>query len=201
MVSVTIYVEGGGESKELKTRCREGFNKLIKKLEFDGRMPKIVACGGRDKAYGMFNNSITSATDNEFPILLVDSEDPITSGGPWDHLRARDNWNRPVGAEDDQAQMMATCMETWMMADHATLREFFGSCLRERTLIQVNDLENRSRQELLEALKSSTSECGRNRGYDKGRCSFQILAKLNPRSLEENLPYFRRFKETLDRHL
>jgi hypothetical protein len=200
MVSVTIYVEGGGESKQLRTLCREGFNKLIKNLGFEGRMPKIVAGGGREKTYDMFNNCIASARIDEFPILLVDSEDPITSG-PWDHLKARDNWNRPVGVQDDQAQMMATCMETWIMADHETLRNFFGSCLRERTLIQGNDLENRSRKELLEALESATNNCGRNRGYKKGMCSFQILAKLNPRSLERNLPYFCRFKETLDRHL
>lgn len=200
MVSVTIYVEGGGESRELKTRCREGFSKLIKKLGFGRRNPKIVACGGRGKAYDMFKNSITSATNDEFPILLVDSEDPVTSD-PWDHLRVRDNWDLPVGAEDDQAQMMATCMETWIMADHATLRDFFGACLRENALIQVNDLENRSRQELLDALISATNNCGRNRGYDKGSNSFTILAKLNPRLLEENLPYFIRFKEMLGRRL
>jgi hypothetical protein len=201
MVIVTIYVEGGGESKELRMRCREGFNKLIKNLGFDERMPKIVAGGGRNKTYDMFKNSIASARDNEFPILLVDSEDPIITPDPWDHLKARDNWDRPVGAQDDQAQMMATCMETWIMADHATLRNFFGSCLRDGALIPVNNLENRSRQDLQEALKSATNNCGKNRGYDKGRCSFQILARINPGLLEENLPYFCRFKETLGRHL
>jgi hypothetical protein len=59
----------------------------------------------------------------------------------------------------------------------------------------------RSRQELLESLKSATNDCGRNRGYNKGKISFQILAELNPESLEEYLPYFGRFKETLGRYL
>jgi len=202
MVSVKIYVEGGGDSKELKTRCREGFSKLIKKSGFDARMPRIVACGGRNKAYDDFKNSIESARTEEYPMLLVDSEDPVALGSRhWDHLRARDNWSCPIGAEEDQAQMMATCMESWIMADHSTLRKYFGSCLRENALIQVNDLENRSRQELMEALKSATNGCGRSREYDKGRCSFQILAKLDPVTLEQNLPHFRRFKEALNRHL
>lgn len=203
MVSVTIFVEGGGEGKELRTRCREGFSKLIKKLGFGGRMPRIVACGGRQRAYDMFNTSLTSARfEDEYPMLLVDSEDPITSD-PWDHLKVRENWDCPVGAEDDQAQMMATCMETWIMADHEALHKVFGSCLLDGNLIPVtaNDLEERSRQELLEALKSATKDCGKNRGYDKGVRSFQILAELNPILLEKNLPYFCRFKETLDRHL
>lgn len=200
MVRVTIYVEGGGERSELRARCREGFSKLIEKLGFAGRMPKIVACGGRNDAFNMFCNSITSSRNDEFPLLLVDSEDPITTSGPWDHLR-RDGWNRPIGAEDDQAQMMVTCMETWIMADRATLRRFFGSYLREEALIPVVGLEMRSRQELLESLKSATNDCGRNRGYNKGKISFQILAELNPESLEEYLPYFGRFKETLGRYL
>jgi hypothetical protein len=201
MVSVKIYVEGGGDSKELHTRCREGFSKLIKKLGFKGRMPKIIAGGARDKAYGMFDKAMTSAKENdEYPILLVDSEDPIILG-PWEHLKVRDNWDRPVGAEDEQAQMMATCMETWIMADHEALHKVFGSCLRDGALLPVNDLEERSRQELLKTLEFATNNCGKNRGYDKGTRSFQILAELNPILLEKNLPYFHRFRETLDRHL
>ena len=198
MVSVTIFVEGGGNSKELLSRCREGFSKLIKKMEFK-RMPKIVACGGRNHAYDMFDTAMKSAND-DFSILLVDSEDPITLG-PWEHLKVRDKWDRPVGAKDDQAQMMVTCMETWIMADHEALRNAFRSCLREGNLFPLNGLEKRSRQELLEALKSSTNDCGKNRGYDKGKRSFQILAILNPKLLEENLPYFKRFRKTLERHL
>jgi hypothetical protein len=164
-------------------------------------MPKIIAGGARDKAYGMFNRAMTSAKENdEYPILLVDSEDPITLG-PWEHLKVRDDWDRPVGAEDDQAQMMVTCMETWIMADHEALRKVFGSCLREGTLFPLNGLEKRLRQELLKTLESATNDCGKNRGYDKGERSFQILAILNPKLLEENLLYFHRFRETLDRHL
>lgn len=87
------------------------------------------------------------------------------------------------------------------MADHEALRKVFGSCLREGTLFPLNDLEERSRQELLETLESATNDCGKNRGYDKGERSFQILAILNPKLLEDNLPYFHRFRETLDQHL
>ena len=200
MVRTTIFVEGGGESKELRSRCREGFSKLIRKMGFAGRMPRIVACGGRDKAYGMFSSSQTSARRDEYPILLVDSEDPVATG-PWHHLYARDGWDRPAGAEDEQAQMMATCMETWIMADHEALHKVFGSCLREGNLIPANGLEERSRQELLEALRSATRDCGKNKGYDKGKRSFQVLAELDTRTLEERLKYFCRFKEILGRHL
>jgi hypothetical protein len=200
MVNVTIFVEGGGDSKELRTRCREGFSKLIKNMGFAGHMPRIVACGGRDNTYEMFKTAVASVGHDEYPILLVDSEDLISSDRPWEHLSLRDSWDRPAGAGDDQAQMMATCMETWIMADHGALQKVFGSCLRGGSLFPANNLEERSRQELLAALKSATDNCGKNKGYDKGKRSFQLLAELNPRSLE-NLSYFSRFKEALIRRL
>lgn len=200
MVNVKIFVEGGGDSKKLHVRSREGFRKLITNSGFMGRMPSIVSCGGRKNAYDLFGTFLKSAKRDEFPMLLVDSEDPVTTG-PWDHLKVRDNWDRPVGARDDQAQLMATCMETWMMADPEALREFFGTCLRESALLPARDLERRSRQELLEALKHATEDCGRNKRYDKDERSFQILGELNPETLQENLLYFGRFIEALKEHL
>ena len=169
-------------------------------MGFAGHMPRIVACGGRGNTYEMFKTAVESVGNDEYTILLVDSEDLISSDRSWEHLSIRDGWDRPAGAGDDQAQMMATCMETWIMADHRALQKVFGSCLRGGSLFPANNLEERSRQELLEALKSATANCGKNKGYDKGKRSFQLLAELNPRSLE-NLSYFCRFKETLNRHL
>jgi hypothetical protein len=155
MVSVRIYIEGGGDSKDLQSRCREGFRKLIERTGFEGRMPSTVVCGGRNNAYDMFKIALRSADVNEFPMLLVDSEEPVTTA-PWDHLKSRDGWDRPAGAEDDQAQMMVTCMETWIMADHEALRKVFGAHLREGALLPQIDLEKRSRQDLLDALKNAT---------------------------------------------
>ena len=118
-------------------------------------MPSTVVCGGRNNAYDMFKIALRSADVNEFPMLLVDSEEPVTTA-PWDHLKSRDGWDRPAGAEDDQAQMMVTCMETWIMADHEALRKVFGAHLREGALLPQIDLEKRSRQDLLDALKNAT---------------------------------------------
>ena len=44
----------------------------------------------------------------------------------WVHLHRRDSWRRPRGARNDQVLLMTTCMETWIVADHTSLREHFG---------------------------------------------------------------------------
>ena len=56
MVSARLYVEGGGDGKAGKSRCREGFSKLLKKCDFAGRMPSLIACGSRDFAYDRFKS-------------------------------------------------------------------------------------------------------------------------------------------------
>jgi hypothetical protein len=209
MVKVVLYVEGADRgSKEQKARCREGFRKLINNAGFVGRSPRIVACGGRGDAYKDFKAAVKIYND-EYVILLVDSEDlvnnfnvkPDDSGVAWRHLKARDGWDQPSGTVNAQAQLMATCMETWVMADHTTINEFFGQYLQLSALLPVNDLENRTRFVVQDALEHATRNCGKDRTYKKGKKSFEVLGELNPDVLKEHLSYFRRFVATLAEHL
>lgn len=207
-MSVKIYVEGGGDSKEQHVRCREGFRKLIEKAGFRGRMPAIIAGGGRQSTYDSFKIAAAASAEASYPMLLVDSEDPVQdedtvpdSAAVWIHLKSRDNWDRPAGAKNDQAQLMVTCMETWIIADREALHTIFGASLRTNALLPQNDLEARTRQDVHNALEHATQDCGRDRAYRKEARSFQVLAQLNPETLNQHLPYFRRFITTLGRYL
>jgi len=188
-VSVYLYVEGGGDSHEEHIRCREGFRKLLEAAGFEGRMPRIVSGGARHTAFNRFKTALRDA--DKFAILLVDSEEPVKQT-PWAHLWTVNGWERPPSATDKQAQLMVTCMETWLMADRAALHDFFGANLNEGMLLSLNDLEERSRHQAQEALAQATRSCGRERQYQKGKRSFQILAKLNPAVLRQHLPHFQR---------
>ena len=99
MVSVKIYVEGGGDSKALKTACRRGFQSFIKKAGLQGRMPRVVACGSRRNAYESFKTA--HAGQDTTVLLLVDAEGPVTAESPWQHLEICDGWERPDHATDD----------------------------------------------------------------------------------------------------
>ena len=208
MVNVKIYVEGGGDSKGQHARCREGFSKLIEKAGFRGRMPRIIAGGGRESTYDKFKTATAAGAQAGYPILLVDSEDPVQdedtvpdSAVAWVHLKSRDNWDCPASVKNDQAQLMVTCMETWIMADREALRTVFGASLRTNALLPQNDLEARSRQDVHNALENATRDCGREKAYRKGARSFHVLTQLNPETLNQHLPYFRRFITTLDGYL
>jgi len=204
-VSAHLYIEGGGNSKEEKIRCREAFASLLKSQGFRGRMPRLTACGGRGAAFDDFKTAHASAKPDHFVGLLIDSEDPAAmpevprQQQTWEHLRRRDGWERPADATDQQVLLMTTCMETWIAAARATLRSHYGTALNENQLPAPTDLESRNRHEVQDRLERATAATSK--PYRKGRRSFDLLAKLNPQALAPLLPSFSRAMAILEAKL
>ena len=202
MVKVRVYIEGGGNSKLQHVQLRQGFNALFKKAGFADQMPGTFAGGGRESTFDAFKTAVAAGESDVYPMLLVDSEDPVNAATAWEHLRSREKtWELPAGVTDEQIQLMVTCMETWIIADRAALIRAFGPKLQTSALRPENDLETRLREDVQDALAHATRECGRDKVYSKGRRSFQVLAQLNPAVLKPRLKHFRRLIETLDRLL
>ena len=94
--------------------------------------------------------------------------------------------------------MMITCMEMWIACDRAALRRRFGAELQASGLPALQDLESRSRGDILQALERATRDCSP--GYEKGRISFEILGELSPDVLK-GLPSFARVVRILQARL
>ena len=195
-------MEGGG-NKAADSHCRQAFHTLLEKAGFKERLPRVIPCGGRDQAFDDFTTALNGHSSH-YPILLVDSEDPVAEAnqlpdnpsGAWQHLASRhtDSLHRPDGALDDQAQLMVTAMETWLVADRSTLASYFHG-MKAGTLPPDVDLESRDRKDVLEKLENATD--GR---YRKGSVSFEVLGKVDPAVLQGKLPHFQRFIDTLNAH-
>jgi hypothetical protein len=195
-VNAHLYIEGG-ESKEDQIRCREGFSNLITKMGLVGRMPRLSACGGRGSAFDDFKTAHANRKGHDYVAMLVDSEDPVVGDieKTWVHLKRRDNWDKPNGAEDDQVLFMTTCMETWIVADRSTLSEHYGHKLQLKALPPLDNLESRNRHELHDALVHASRNCSNT--YSKGKRSFEVLAKIAPDELKLYLPSFVRIDRIL----
>jgi len=199
VVSAILYLEGGGDSKELHARCREGFRRLLESCGFQRRMPRLVACGGRAAAFDDFT-SAHRTSHQRFVGLWIDSEEAVADlEATWAHLKVRDGWEPPSGARDEQVLLMATCMETWLVADRAALKGHYGSCLQDSALAPLQELEKRSRHDVQDRLTHATRNC-RN-AYTKGKRSFEVLAILTPATLEQHLPSFVRVRRILKEQL
>lgn len=202
LVSAIVYLEGGGDSKELRARCREGFRKLLEACGFGDthRMPRLVACGGRDSTFADFLIAHEHNPDSRYVAMWIDSEQAMADiNSPWTHLEnvtTVSRWPKPARATADQVLIMATCMETWIVADLATLRTHYGSKLRESSLPSLVNLEERSRHDVQDRLYPATEACSN--AYSKGTRSFEILGRLNPTVLQNHLPSFVRVRQILN---
>ena len=197
-MKVKVYVEGGGDTRDLKAQCRKAFSSFFGRANLAGRMPSVVACGGRERAYDRFITALRSAGKQEFVVLLVDSEAPVTAGsGPWTHLEERDGWDKPAGATDDHAHLMVQCMEAWFLADPGALAGYFDDGFRDGALPRRAEVEEVSKPDIERGLKAATRHCKPKGAYHKGRDSFRILEILNPGTVEKASPHAKRFLETL----
>jgi hypothetical protein len=199
---VRLYAEGGGDGKDLKIRCQQGFHKLFQRAKELSRTPEIVACGGRQQAYDRFLTAHANR-GNDYIGLLIDSEDPVEDlNKPWQHLstRAGDSMPRPNDVADDQALLIQTCIETWMVADRASLRSHYRpDCFRENALLPLEGIETRDRHSIQASLVSATKAC--KNSYEKNKRSFELLGNLDPEFLKENLSDFARVHRILQRKL
>lgn len=198
MVSVTVFVEGGSRG-DLATSCRKGFRRFFENVGLKGHMPSVVSCGSRKDAYDRFCVALSDSREGEIPLLLVDSEELVPAhSAPWPHLRSRDCWDRPEGAQREQAHLMVQCMESWFFADISALQRFFGTGFKSPP--KRDDIENIPKQDVLNGL-ATASRNSRKGQYHKGRHSFDILAQIDPEKVIECSPYAKQLVETLKKLL
>ena len=200
MVRIKVFVEGGGDSGALRSKCRMGFREFFKKAGLDGKALSIRSCGGRKAAYDKFCTAIANGQSDELPILLVDSEDPVPSGKKsWTFLKDRDadRWPKPKGASDNQAHLMVQCMEAWFMADKDVLAVYYKKDFRANALPARKDIEEIPKPDIYERLKKATKDTSK-KEYSKGAHSFDILALIDPQKVMEHSPHARKLIDTLN---
>ena len=210
-MSVTLYVEGGGDRDDLRTECRKAFRLFFERAGFKGRMPAVSACGSRAAAFDDFKTALGAAKSGEFVVLLVDSEasvarDPATQTavGPWTHLQSRDGWSKPSIATDDHAHLMVQCMESWFLADVDTLSQYFGSQFKADKIKSAPQIEAVSKDSVFKQLGDATANVkmkGKYDGRSKGKHSFEIMGRLDPEKVRQACPHANRLLKLLDAKL
>lgn len=201
-MKIKVYIEGGGQTKALKTKCREGFSSFFGKAGLP-KMPAVVACGSRNDAYDDFCTAVKTANADTLPLLLVDSEAIIANGNtdaPWIHLKTRDDWDKPDDVENGQAHLMVLCMESWFMADKDALAEFFGQGFHLNSLPKRANIEAIPKATLYSSLETAAKRT-KKKTYGKGDHSFGILAMIDPQKVQDASPWAKRLIVTLKEKL
>ncbi len=188
MVRVRLIIEGGGEGRRQSGSFRAAWRNFFQSAGLTINRLNVVRGGSRNQAFDRFLSALRDAEADELPILLVDSEGPVVSGrSAWEHLHVQDGWDRPSGTSDQYAFLMVQTMETWLLADRATLRNYFGAAFRENRLPSQYNLEGVAKETILQSLERATADC--NKQYAKGTVSFEILGRINPDAVSHRCPH------------
>ena len=187
-MSAKIYAEGGGPGQLYDTLFRAAWKEFFQSAGLAGRLPRVIRGEGRSQTFDLFITAVQNRRAGEVPFLLVDSEDPVQAGHTvWQHLKVRDDWDKPEGAADDHAFLMVQVMETWFIADRQLLRDYFGAALREQHFPQWPALEAVSKPAIFTALNQATANC--TKASAKGKDSYELLSKLKPALVEAGCPH------------
>ncbi len=198
-MSVTIYVEGGGNRNNdaEKIRCKQGFREYCNRICAQDRHPKIVACGGRNEAFRRFKIAVEAAKPGETVVLLVDSEEPVGKGiSPKAHLTSRDRWNFPE-ITNHKLFLMVQAMETWFFADRQTLARFYGQGFLSKSLPGDEQNAELIPKDTLEPALRHASKATQKGSYHKTKHGFDILAMVDPERVQAGSAHARDFNDFL----
>jgi hypothetical protein len=196
-VNIKLYVEGATRRSDFERAiCRQAFSEFFAAAGVIHR-PRTVPCGGRDATYKDFVTALNGAGPDDLILLLVDSEDAVhPKHTTWQHLKARDGWDKPQGSNDDQAFLMIRVMETWFLADRTALAKFFAKGWNPEALPAWANLESVDKVKVFDALTKASAGCGV-RSYAKGNRSFKLLAEISPAVVEAACPAAKRLLDRL----
>ena len=195
---IAIYIEGGGDDRDVKNNLREAFGMFLGELREIARQKrirwKLVACGSGQAACQDFCTAV-SQSPSTYNVLLVDAESAIVGRNgclklPWAHLLARDGWKAPAGVNHTHCFLMVECMETWLSADGEKIQEFYGPRFAPGSLLRQHDIESVSKDDLYHFLKQATRNCSS--PYHKTRHAFGILKKARPAVVRSRAPHCKR---------
>ena len=153
---------------------------------------EVVPCGGRQKAYEAFRNAVDNSVSGILPLLLVDSEGPVSAPPPA-HLTASESW--AFGdTEGTRVHLMIQAMETWIVADAEAVASYYRQKF-VRCLPKADDLEHTPKATIAALLSRATMHTQKGE-YHKTRHAPDLLGRLDeaPPSLRCYLPFCDRYR-------
>jgi hypothetical protein len=179
MVAETrIYFEGD-------PALREGFRVFFSELATAlGRQPRLIA--GEATAIADFLTGLRKHP-GALNILLIDSERP-------DDGKLFETICQPKGIDvrsRNRVFWMVQCMEAWFLADAEALRKYYGKEFRENAVLGNPRVEEISRKDVFEALKTATKDTSKG-PYHKTKHAPSLLKLIDAALVKQASAHCRR---------
>lgn len=195
MAAIRVYFEGGGSSRTIQRRLRDGMRQFLIHLAGpELRCPLVaVPCGPRSAAYAQLRQAAQEFPDDVL-LLLVDAERPVAKP-PAVHLAEHDKWPG-IEALGDRCHLMVQATETWLVADPEALRAYYGHGFRPGILPRHDNLEQVAKSHVEEGLGRAVADSPKRR-YVKPVHTGDLLALVDPEKVIKRCPHAARLRDAL----
>ena len=127
-MKTTIYIEGGGKTKQLHSELRHGFKTLFEKAGFSDKLPKVVACGSRNDAFGDFKTAFKKKKEDDLETTSLESIDKATL---YDGLKkATKNTSKGEYGKGQHSFKILTYLDARKVENHGEYSKEFFEYLR-----------------------------------------------------------------------
>ena len=193
VTAIHVYYEG---DDTLGRGFRKFFAAILRTAR-QRRIPfRLIHGGSQENTVADFLTAVHTNEDDPdtLDILLVDSDGPADSNDPhYDRFRQAlqntPHWQRErrgVTVQPNQFHWMIQAMETWLLADRAALRRYYGQRLREGGIpgseSTVEDISNPD-----SVLKTATRNTQKGR-YHKTQHAPDLLESVDVGNVRGNAP-------------
>lgn len=200
--TIKLFIEGGGNIRKQQSVLRAGFDAFFRTLKDAARNSflsfQIVACGSRDEAWGAFENERRFSPEVR-SFLLVDSEEVMQTDAKTHLLSHEKSWT-VAAIESEALNVMATTMETWIVADVDAVKEFYNGGFLVSRMPKHTNLENVSKPDVRAHLEAATAPTQKG-AYQKIKHAAVLLTKIDPGVVRRKCPHadllFRRIEEAI----
>lgn len=181
---VRIYIEGDKKNKTSNISLREGFSVFFDVLREKARERKIkfdiILCGSSAETFRDFQFGVRSHP-NSFVTFLIDSDDELDNQDtPKSFLQKQTkskNWEwRNV--EDEQCHLMIQIMESWLIADIETLKNYYGKDFHANSIPKNKNIEKVPKLDVENSLAKATKDTKKG-VYHKVKHGAELLTKVN----------------------
>ena len=173
-----VYLEG---ARRLRNPMKTFLRNAISTIHRQSVTLEIEPCGSRDSA-------IRRCARDAGSFLLKDSEGE-------DLQQLTDRVTALTGAPN-RAFFMVQLMEAWFLADRPALETYYGRGLNAGRLPRNPNIEEIPKPDVERGLHDATRQCSKG-AYNKGEHAPDMLPRLNPVSIYNTCPNFRRLIDHL----
>lgn len=203
---IVVFIEGDSKQKGKynSISLREGFQYFFSTISGIANSKGIkfrpIPCDSKFQTFKDFLNGI-KVYKNSFVAFLIDSDGEVDDAETAKSFlqKQNENWRFDDVAED-QCHLMVQTMESWLIADLESLKNYYGQNFRSNPIPKHADCEKALKSDIEDGLLRATRDTTKG-AYHKVKHGAELLRRLDVDKVKAKCKYCKRLFDVLEEQI